>query len=175
VKPLFGGDERVLFRGNAYDESYNPLGGVDIKLGVTDAAGRTTDYFLRETAPGVYGEELTNLPEGTYRYTATGRKDGREIGTDRGEFSVGSSALEYIRLQADAELLRQLATRTEGTFRTARNLPQLAQDILAAPTVKPLVTERRTTAPLHRLLLPLLLVLALLSTEWVLRKRNGLL
>jgi hypothetical protein len=104
-----------------------------------------------------------------------GTKNGRQVGTDAGEFSVGSSAVEFVNLQADAELMRQLALRTGGTARTARQLEALTQDILAQPTVRPVVNTKRATAPLHRFLLPLLVALCLLSVEWVLRKRNGLL
>jgi hypothetical protein len=175
LKPQFAGDERVQFRGQVYDESYNPMAGAEVKLTVTDPEGRTTDYYLRENTPGAYTTELPHLAEGVYKYRAVGTKNGRQVGTDAGEFSVGSSAVEFVNLQADAELMRQLALRTGGTARTARQLEALTQDILAQPTVRPVVNTKRATAPLHRFLLPLLVALCLLSVEWVLRKRNGLL
>jgi len=174
TQTLYNADEPVILKGLAYDATYQPLGDVDIKVVLTDPAGKTFDYFLTEAQTGTYFAEIANLPEGTYSYTAVGTKKGVQVGTDAGQFSVGRSAIEFLNLQADANTLRQLALRTKGTFVAGRQVETVADDILKLDTLSPLLDYKRTTMALHRFWWPLLLALGLLAIEWVIRKRNGL-
>jgi hypothetical protein len=174
LQPLFSGDDRVVIRGQAYDDSYNPIAGAELKLALKDATGTATDYYLKEAQPGVYQLELANLGAGTYRFTATGTKGGTALGTDAGEFSVGQSALEYVNLQANEPLMRQLALRSGGSFVFARSLPALADSLLAKAQLKPLSDYTTTTQSLIKSFWPLLLALLAFSAEWILRKRNSL-
>ncbi|MFW5659500.1 MAG: hypothetical protein ACOCZ8_05940 [Bacteroidota bacterium] len=172
---LFSGGEPVRFRGEVYDEAYNPLPGAEIKLSVTDPDGKRLDYFLEEPQDGIYRARLLNLSEGTYTYTATGSKDGKSLGTDEGQFSVGRSVAEYLQLQAQAGTMQQLANRTGGKAFTLSNMSQVASAVEQLPQMASVVNLKRSTTGLQRFVWPLLLVLTLLSVEWVLRKRHGLL
>jgi hypothetical protein len=173
-KPLFSGEEPAILRGQVYDEIYQPLSGAEIKLKLILPNGSLLDHYLTEPQPGAYYLELRNLEAGTYRYEAVGTRNNQPLGTDRGAFSVGQSAVEFLNLQADAERMRQIATRTDGSFATARQLDQTVAAILAQDNLRPLSVIERRTQLLSRLLWPLLLALTLLSLEWVIRKRNGL-
>jgi hypothetical protein len=51
----------------------------------------------------------------------------------------------------------------------------LGDAIIRKPTVKPLVELKKSTQAMHRFLWPLILALTLLSIEWVVRKRFGML
>ncbi|MCS7086572.1 MAG: hypothetical protein NZ534_10925, partial [Bacteroidia bacterium] len=95
AKPFFQGDENVVIKGQAYDETYKPLDGVEIKTTVVSSDGKKTDYFLNEYAPGNYGLDLNVFAEGVYRYEAVGTKNGLIVGKDQGEFSVGQSSIEF--------------------------------------------------------------------------------
>ncbi|MDX2062484.1 MAG: hypothetical protein SFY70_05440 [Bacteroidia bacterium] len=171
---LFSGEEPIRFVGQVYNESYNPRSGVEIKLVVTDSANRAQAYYLAETVPGSYSLELSALPEGNYRYSAEGTVAGQRLDTDQGRFSVGRSDVEYTRLEADDELLRQIALRTGGQYLAPTALAGLSDSIRAQPAFAPLVDYQRQTQPINRLLWPLLGILLVLATEWVLRKRYGL-
>ncbi|MEM7655876.1 MAG: hypothetical protein AAF399_07090, partial [Bacteroidota bacterium] len=48
-KKVFTGNEAVLFRGQAYDDSYNPVSGVEINLKVRNPEGTINEYYLNET------------------------------------------------------------------------------------------------------------------------------
>jgi hypothetical protein len=173
-KPFFQGDENVVFKGQAYDETYKPLDGVEIKTTVTGGDGKKTDYYLNELSPGNYGLDLNVFAEGAYTYEAEGVKNGIKIGTDRGEFSVGKSSIEFAQLKADVALLRQIAQRTDGKYFEGAQLSLAADDILSRPLVKPLVEYRKSTAGFRRFVWPLLLILLTLSVEWIARKRYGM-
>ncbi|MEL6675101.1 MAG: hypothetical protein AAFR61_23030 [Bacteroidota bacterium] len=170
TKRLFVGSDPVSFTGQAYDDSYNPLSGVDIKLSLKGPDQKETDYYLNESGQGRYFLEVGTLPEGTYSFQAVGRKNETRVGEDRGQFSVGESNIEHLQLQADRELLEQIALRTEGSFQYARDLPALAEALKTRPDMKPKLDSQRTRSPFHHFGWLLLLFLLLLSVEWVIRK-----
>lgn len=175
TKNLYSGDERVIFKGQVFDDAYNAVSGAEIKLVLTDPEGKTYDYFMEEAQKGNYIEDLSNLEEGAYTYEAVGKKGGRELGRDRGEFSVGRSAIEYATLKANDDVLKQVALRTGGAFVYARDLEKLANVVLNSPGVKPVLDVRKSTQSLQKFFWPIVLLLLLLFIEWTLRKRSGLL
>ena len=95
-KRIFTGSEPAILKGQAYDDSYQPLPGVDIKVVIRDPSGKENDYYLKESGQAQYALDLYNLAEGTYSYRAEGRKEDRIIGTDQGSFSVGKSNIEHL-------------------------------------------------------------------------------
>lgn len=173
-KRLFTGQEPVLFRGEAYDDSYNPLPGVDVKLTLTDPNQKENVYYLNETGNARYFLELNNLGEGTYEYAAEGTKNGVTIGTDRGQFSIGRSNIETFRLTADKDLLEQVALRTGGSFATAREMDRVADDILQLNSLKPVVSYQTRRLGFTEFPWIFFVLLALLGLEWILRKRFSL-
>lgn len=172
-KQSYAGDEPVFFRGEAYTESYDPMPGVEIKLTVTDPNNKQTDYYLTETGRAQYSLELANLDEGSYSFKAEGRKDGKLLGTDEGAFSIGRSNIEHLRLQADKDLLQQIAMRTGGKFFMARNLAE-ARKAIETLELKPVADFRRDRRDFHRFGWVMALILTLLSVEWIVRKLNSL-
>ncbi len=174
VKQIFSGSEAVRMRGQVYDDSYNPVEGVEIKLRLTNPKGTVDEYYLNEISSGQYLAELINLEEGTYSYVAEGRKDEVSMGTDKGSFSIGKSNIEHFQLQANSELMQQLALRTKGEFIYARELPSLADRLKDLPGLKPVVdfkTQRQTLVDFPWLLW---LILGLACLEWIGRKWNSL-
>jgi hypothetical protein len=178
VRQVFAGGDAVLIRGQVYDAAYKPLADVNVQLQLADSAGRVQDLYLKEVQPGAYNLELNNLEPGLYRYKATGTRTagGRteSVGTDVGLFWVGGASLEYVRLQADAPLMRQVAVRTGGAFIPVDKINMLSTVLQQNPLLKPVVHYREASFNFTKLWWPLLLVLLLLSAEWVLRKRSGL-
>jgi hypothetical protein len=175
TKRLFTGSEPILFKGQAYDDSYNPLSGVDIKMNLRGPDGKDTEYYLNETGQAQYFLELYNLGEGNYSYTAEGRTNDLLVGRDRGEFSIGRSNVEHFQLQADRELMQQLALRTGGEFVYVNQLGELPDKIKALPTLKPQIDYKRQRTGFFDLWWVLVLVLSLLSVEWIVRKWHSML
>lgn len=171
---FFTGDVPVVFRGQAYDDSYNPIAEVDIKLTLTDPDGRQEDYYLNETRSAQYFLELYNLAEGSYSYIAEGRKNDRLIGRDRGEFSIGRSNIEHFQLQADRNLMEQIALRSGGEALYAEDLPALAQQLKDLPGLKPTSEFKQNRKSFHEYWWIMVLLLTLLSAEWIIRKVNSM-
>ncbi len=174
AKRIFSGNETVIFTGQAYDDSYNPIPGVEIRLNLRSPDGKDNDYYLNEVNDTQYFLELDKLSEGTYSYQAEGRKDGRSIGTDRGQFSVGKSNVEHFQLQADKDLLQQIALRTQGTFIYARDLSELPEKLKALDTLVPISDFKRQKTEFFEFWWILAALLSLMGVEWVVRKLYSL-
>jgi hypothetical protein len=166
--------EPVLIKGQVYDDSNKPISGAEVKLSLANADNQKTDYYLSEPQTGNYQLTIQNLKEGTYSFVATGTYRGKALGTDVGQFSVGRSAIEFVQLRADYETMQQMALRTKGNFYTLKDNPDVAKAILNHPAIKPIVDLKKETQSLNRLLWPIILILILLATEWVIRKRYSL-
>ncbi len=171
---FFTSNDPVIFKGQAYDDSYNPIEGVDIELTLTDPEGRKEEFYLNESVEAQYTLELYNLAEGPYSYTAEGRKADQLVGRDQGQFSIGRSNVEHFRLQADQDLMQQVALRTGGEAVAARELDQLAAQLKALPGLKPTSEFKRDRQSVHEYGWIMVLLLLLLSAEWIVRKVNSL-
>lgn len=174
-KRIFTGSEPIRFKGQVYDDSYNPIPGVEIKLTLKSPDGKDHEYYLNETGESQYFLELFNLEEGTYSYRAEGRKNEIQVGEDRGQFSIGKSNIEHFQLQANRDLMQQIALRSGGEFLYARNLSELPDKIKALPTFKPVVDYKKQKTPFHHFGWLLGLILSFLCVEWVIRKLYSLL
>lgn len=174
VRTHFGGDEDVQFGGQVYDESLNPVDRASIQVEVTAPDGRVYPYLMASIGNGRYTLDVGLLPEGTYRYTATARRDEAVLGTDQGAFAVGGLTLEFKETQADAALMRQIAQRSGGAFVPASAAGDLAGQLRAAGTFTPLVIEETRSTELRHLYALLAVVIVLLTVEWFLRKRSGM-
>jgi len=169
-KKLFTGQEPVIFRGEAYDDSYKPLPGVDIKLSLKSPDGKEEEFYMNETGNARYFLELNNLEEGTYEYSAEGTKNEQRIGTDRGQFSIGRSNIEHFQLTADKGLMEQIALRTGGKFSYARNMNAVAPEIMGLNSLKPVVSYLTKRMGFNEYQWIFFLLIGFLAIEWVVRK-----
>ncbi len=142
---------------------------------------------------GMYQTTITNLEKGDWTAEVVASKDGAELGKQTMEFSVVPPADEMLKLASDVKLMQQIATDTGGYAYRIAQLPQLI-DVLSRKGGEQVLTEQRSV-PLHsatrsilaiagvfptwaqRFDLPMqtLLVVVLLVSEWVMRRRWQLL
>ena len=94
--------------------------------------------------------------------------------SDNGSLAVGALTLEFKETRANAALLRQIAQRSGGTFFTPEELRTLPAVLAASGTFSPVRFEEAREQELWHLPAFFLLVVLLLTTEWVLRKRSGM-
>jgi uncharacterized membrane protein len=142
-----------------------------------------------EARTGMYDVTIPTPDRGDHVLTLTATKDGTEIGQQTLKFSVITPADEMLKLAANPELLKEIARRTNGFYYELSQLGTLT-DELVRTTAGDTGTKRRTV-PLHSFAragltatvgdpgwhkkydLPLqgFLAIALLATEWLLRRR----
>lgn len=174
VRDVFAGSETVEMTGQVYDESLNPVDDASVSVDVTAPDSATYPYTMDPVGNGRYVLEAGTLPEGTYQYTAVAERRGVPLGSDRGTFAVGALTLEFKETQANAALLRQIAQRSGGRFLSTADLSTLPDALSASERFQPTVREETRETELWHLPGLLALIILLLSTEWFLRKRSGM-
>ncbi len=174
VQALFGEGEPVQFTGQVYDESLAPVPDASVRLQVTAPDGTASPFTMRPVGNGRYVLDAGTLPEGDYAYAASAERGGAELGGDAGAFAVGALAAEARQTQADAALMRGLARRSGGATVSVDEVPGFPARLAAEGRFEPLVIERETETELWEIAWWLAAVIALLSAEWVLRKRAGM-
>jgi hypothetical protein len=174
IKPVIEGTQAAELIATVLNTSNGPQSGAIVEATISDSAGRPTQVRFVEQQGGSYRAELPELPEGSYSYSGQALMRDALLGTDKGQFVVRGASEEYRSLTANAAGMRQLAIRTGGTFIAGPNWEEIARSILALPTRKPQLSERLSATPLARSWGLLVLIVALLSAEWLLRKRFGL-
>ena len=174
VRDVFGGGESVQFSGQVYDESLNPVPDASVEIGLISPDGVEFPYLMHAIGSGRYTLDAGALPEGAYSWTATAYRGGESLGSDRGEFVVGSLTLEYREPGADATLMRQVAQRSGGVL-LDQNRPEPFIEVLSAYLEGASDTISQTREEdLRKHPALLLLIIAFLAAEWFFRKRNGM-
>ena len=97
-----------------------------------------------------------------------------EFGTDEGQFAVGDLTLEYLKTRADQAFMQQIALRAGGRTWTMEDLDNIETLLENEDSFAPRINENRVDYKLWQLYTFLILLLTLLTAEWVIRKRSGM-
>lgn len=170
VQELFNVGEPVAFSGQVFDGFYQPLADAQVQVTVRGDSLEWQDELASE-GRGFYRQVFSGLPAGEFEYTVTAERNGEPVGSRRGRFTVQPFYLEYQQVAADAGLMAQLARESGGAaydvagFRSRFSLRGL---------------DARVQLTANELYLWnswwwLVGLVVLLGTEWLLRKRWGLL
>jgi hypothetical protein len=170
-KSEYGVGERATLVARVLDQDYNPLAADSVTVTVERELQREqVTLSARKDQPGVFAGEWVPASEGRFRLALAGTTPD-DPGDER-LVDVVSSRLELDDSGMRADLLRQVAQATSGTFVTLDKLPSLAEALKTSQKAGSIRREERTlwNAPGVMILLALFLGL-----EWFLRKRSDLL
>jgi len=118
---------------------------------------------------GLFETLLTVSGAGTYHgWVAIPAVEGRAPAAD---FTVVAPPGELAETRMAAAELRRAADETKGRYYTFATAPRLAEEL---PEGRPVPVESLPPKPLWTTWPALLLLLALLTAEWILRKRSGM-
>lgn len=174
VSPSFEGGTVIEFTGQVYDEALVPVRDAAIEVDVTTPDGRNLPYTLGPVGEGRYAGSLGVLPEGTYSYAARGVRAEVELGRDSGSFSVGPLSVEFMDPGSDPALMRQVAVRSGGVAVDSGSSSSLVDSLARRGLLRPALRTAETSFRLWQRYPFLIMVLVLLTAEWFLRKRRGL-
>ena len=171
----YSDNDEVMVHAQLYNESYEPFNTPEAKLtlqgvqgSVENHKGVQGDYNFSRQGSG-YTLSLGTLPEGLYRYTATTTYDGTTY-TAEGAFAVEALHLEQANLTANHTLLKTISSITGGKMFYPDQLSSLNAEL---QTLKPVIYTHKRFSEMLNLLWVLILIILLLSLEWVLRKYHG--
>ena len=172
-------DGRVQFSANVRDKDYLPVVDAQVQAHVTGPQGATAVVELTPEAnnPGVFHGEWNAEKPGSYvteitaiRANAKDAAGPQEIGRDVLTFARMDGVAENFHTEQNRELLQQLAAQTGGRYWQPKDLPGLAQEI---PYSEAGITIREAK-DLWNMPVVFLLLLLLRSSEWLLRRKWGI-
>ncbi|PTQ93239.1 hypothetical protein C8P68_109111 [Mucilaginibacter yixingensis] len=172
AKAVFDEGENVLINAELYNDALELTNTPDVKINLQNDAGKNFS-FLFSRAGQSYQLDAGVLPAGEYTYTAT-VKLGDKPQTARGQFTIKALNLETRQSTANHQLLYALAKQSGGQMLQPSQISELAKLIRKNENIKTVVYEDKRYSDLIDSKLVFFLILALLSVEWFLRKREGI-
>jgi hypothetical protein len=112
------------------------------------------------------------LPVGEYRYDAK-TKVGDKIYEQHGEFSVSALQVEFTNTTADHQMLYSLAHKHDGEMIYPDEMDKLSEKLNAREDIKSVSYSEKKLRDIINLKWIFFVILALISAEWFMRKRNG--
>ncbi len=173
VKEVFATTDPIEFTAQVYDDQYRQLDDAEVTVSIEKETDRTK-LILEAVGNGRYEGAITNLSEGDYVYSANAVTKGRVVGEDRGKFSVGKMNIEFLDTRLNKQLLDQIAFKTGGVYAEIENVDKVIKS-LSSKKYEPQEITTITKVQIWNWEYIALLLVVLLSLEWFIRKRNGML
>ncbi|POY38543.1 hypothetical protein C3K47_03870 [Solitalea longa] len=170
-KKIFEENEPIIFNAELYNDSYEPVNDPEVTLVVKNKEGRNYNFTFSRSEKA-YFLNVGVLPVGDYTYTAKTRLGDKEQ-TFTGMFIINALNIEELQTTANHQLLYNLAKNNGGELIYPGNLNKLVDLIAKKDTIKPVSYEDKTLNELVNLKWLFGLIMALLTIEWFIRKRNG--
>jgi hypothetical protein len=167
----FAENESVTFEAEVYNAAYELVNTPDVSLTIIDENGKKFPYtFTRTTS--AYRLDAGLLNAGEYKYEALTNVSGKQYQAS-GRFIVRPVVSELINTTADHNLLKTWAERNQGKMVQPAQISTLPDLIGKREDVKPVSHSETRLEELIRIEWIFVFLLALLSLEWFLRRRNG--
>jgi len=169
--PEFAENEPVLFNAELYNKSFELVNTPEAGIVLKDEEGRDYTYTFSRNDKA-YRLEAGVLSPGRYTYKAATTLDGEAL-TAVGQLLVKPMVAERMSTVADHRLWADIAARTNGSAVAPDALERLSKDLGER---KELVSRSYAHASFNDLInlrALFFVLLALLTVEWLLRRRNG--
>ena len=170
AKNSFDESEHIILNAELYNDSYELINTPDVSITLKQGSKKYPFLFSR-TANG-YILDAGILPAGEYSYSATTQL-GKAKHSASGQFAIVQHQAEYKQTTANHQLLYNLSQLNGGEMLYPSDMKGLAAKIRGNELIKTISYEDRKYEELVSLKILFFLILALLSAEWFLRKRNG--
>jgi uncharacterized membrane protein len=171
ARPVLYDDGRVHLRAEVRDTTYLPTSDATIQARIVgpDGSAQSVDLHPDSLEQGVYSADWDAGKAGSYVAEVTATRGQQELGRDVITFRREDGVAENFHLEQNRDLLEKLSSQTGGKYYHPNEVSRLGEDISysdAGITV-------RETRDLWDMPIVFFLVLLLCCTEWVLRRRWG--
>jgi uncharacterized membrane protein len=169
--------EKVPLKVKVLKDDFTPARQAQVQLRVFSADGEPTLVSASpDSEEGEYGGEFIPTREGTYRVEAEASLAGKVLGKDRTSFTAAFTYGETDDGRPRLGLLKQIAASSKGEYFSIDEWNEGTLDKIAAKLEKAApseIIEQRQTR-LWSSLWPFAVILLLLSVEWWMRRKWGL-
>jgi hypothetical protein len=171
AKHTFDEGENVLINAELYNDALELVNTPDVRLELKSAAGKNYSFLFSRNDKS-YQLDAGTLPVGEYSYIAT-TKNGTKQFAATGQLTVKPLNLESRQSAANHQLLNTIAKQSGGQMLSPNNINELARLIRKNENVRTVVYEDKRYSDIIDVKWLFILIVALLSLEWFLRKREG--
>lgn len=170
--PVLYDDGRVRFSAEVRDKNYQPLPDAQVEAHVLGPGGIAAAVPLTQdpNTPGVFTGEFTAEKPGSYTSEVVAKHGDEEIGRDVLAFERIDGVAESFHTEQNRALLEKLASETGGRYWRPADLSRLPSEISYSDAG---ITTRETK-DLWNMPIVFLLLLGLISSEWLLRRKWGI-
>jgi uncharacterized membrane protein len=171
-KHSYSPDDIVVLRLEANNPSFMPLNNVQVAAQVKAPSGKISSVPLAwETdKDGVFSGTFQPQEEGIYEVSCEVFDGDKMLGTAKTNFRIADSIEEYHDAAQNSSLLKRLSAETGGRFYSPNDLQTLPEDISYINKG----FSRLETKDLWDMPFLFIVLIGLVSAEWVFRKRKGL-
>ncbi|MFZ4522898.1 MAG: hypothetical protein ACOYNC_14410 [Bacteroidales bacterium] len=162
----------VEMEAEVFNASYELINEPEVNIAITDVNNKSYPFVFSKT-PKSYYLNAGLFPIGEYSYKAT-VKVGSEIYQKTGKFYVEPVNIESSSLVADHNLLFRIAKSHDGEMLNRSEIGKLADKILAREDIRSVSVYQRKMRDLIGNPWLFILIIGLLTAEWVIRKREGM-
>ena len=173
-KETFLPDEEVQIRIEALGRNYQPMEGVQLDIDVTNEFSGKSIFFAKEITDsnGQYKFTIKNNIEGYYIVKASAKKENDEIGQDYTVFNIALENKEFKDTSMRRDILAKLSEVSGGKYfdLPTKNIEEKVS--IENPSIVKLVGKRQISLWDNGYVF--MMILAIVSIEWWIRKRSGL-
>lgn len=176
AKKVYDSGEEATLTAEIFNEKMQPVTGVPVRLEVS-RVGEDGDVPLAMVSMQRGGADEPRFkaalpPLGPGRYRLKGEADlpDRKAVSDPMEITVSDVSVEFQRVAQDRANLGSIARQSGGAYAGTAGVDALLDRI----PLEPRVVQTTTEMTLRTSLAAFLVILALLSVEWIVRKRAGM-
>lgn len=167
----FTTSDPVLFTAELYNAAFEPVNTSEAAITLKDEEGREYPYAFSPVG-STYRLDAGRLPAGHYTWTAHATLDGKRH-TDSGELVVTQLVAEQLSTVADHGLWADIAASTGGRMLRPDELASLPEVVRGERGLVARSYAHASFSDLIGLRWLFFAILALLTIEWVVRRRSG--
>ena len=163
-------NSEVVFRAALYNESYELVNNKEVNLKLVDEKGREYNFQFSKLNKQLI-VEINDLDPGAYNFIAS-VEDSDLI--KKGIFDVKKIQLEQLGLSANHQVLENIALLSDGQVFYLNNIQNLIDVIKNSKYNQKTIHYKEKLEGVINISWVLLILLILISIEWLVRKYNGL-
>ena len=170
-KSTFDENESVMINAELYNDAFELVNKPDVTLSMRSKEGKSYSFLFSRTS-NAYQLDAGELAAGKYTYTAKTTL-GSVNHQAEGQFIINRQGAEFKQSIANHQLLYAISNQSGGKMLFPGQMDQLPELIRANEEVKSIAYENPTYRELIDLKGLFFVILALLTLEWLMRKRSG--
>lgn len=173
-KDIYAPGETIEFIGELYDDKLEPINNAEITIQIKSGQNNIPAKLINE-GNGIYKGEVNISSQGDFTFSAVAQVNGMKINETSGKFNIGEVDLEKLHTVMQKNYLKMIASLTGGNYTYISDSKNQFNKIETFNRNKTKVSVSSITYDPLSLEIILVLLILLLSLEWFVRKKEGML